>query len=90
MLFTGFSKSINPHQAYRIKKLKRQLDRAECYEEWKDIALKIDEESGAQEWKLDNSSPYFNAEIITHRLGLLRRYRAQKRTRDLMYILSKV
>lgn len=89
MLFTGFSKSINPHQAYRIKKLKRQLDRAECYEEWKDIALKIDEESGAQEWKFDNSSPYFDAEIITHRLGLLRRYRGQKRTRDLMYILSE-
>ena len=89
MLFTGFSKSINPHQAYRIKKLKRQLDRAESYEEWKDIALKIDEESGAQEWKFDNSSPYFDAEIITHRLGLLRRYRGQKRTRDLMYILSE-
>lgn len=89
MLFKDFSKDINPHKAYRIKKLKRQLELAETYEEWKYIALKIDEESGAQEWKLDNCSPFFDAEIIAHRLSLLRRYKQQKRTRDLMYILSE-
>ncbi|SPL72155.1 DUF3336 domain-containing protein [Acinetobacter stercoris] len=80
---------LNPHQAYRIKKLKRQLERAETYEEWKSIALKLDEESGAQEWKYDNSSPYFDAEIISHRLTLLRRYRSQARTVDLIYILRE-
>lgn len=89
MLFKDFTKDINPHQAYRIKKLKQQLQQAESYEEWKYIALKIDEESGAQEWKFDNSSPYFDAEVIAHRLGKLRRYRQQKRTHDLMYILRE-
>ncbi|WP_313661292.1 DUF3336 domain-containing protein, partial [Acinetobacter variabilis] len=89
MLFKDFTQDINPHQAYRIKKLKQQLQQTETYEEWKYIALKIDEESGAQEWKLDNSSPYFDAEVIAHRLGKLRRYRQQKRTRDLMYILRE-
>ncbi|AYA04471.1 DUF3336 domain-containing protein [Acinetobacter sp. WCHAc010034] len=89
MLLQDFARDINPHQAYRIKKLKRQLETAESYEEWKDIALKIDEESGAQEWKLDNRSPYFDAEIIAYRLSFLKRYRAQKRTRDLMYMLSE-
>ncbi|RFS32733.1 DUF3336 domain-containing protein [Acinetobacter sp. SWAC5] len=89
MLFKDFTSEINPHQAYRIKKLKRQLETAESYEAWKSIALKIDEESGAQEWKLDNCSPYFDAEIITHRLAMLRRYRQQKRTQDLMYILRE-
>ena len=89
MLFKDFARDINPHQAYRVKKLNRQLEMAESYEEWKSIALKIDEESGAQEWKLDNCSPYFDAEIIVHRLSLLKRYRLQKRTRDLMYILSE-
>ena len=89
MLFKDFTQDINPHQAYRIKKLKQQLQQAESYEEWKYIALKIDEESGAQEWKFDNSSPYFDAEVIAHRLGKLRRYRQQKRTRDLMYILRE-
>ena len=48
---------LNPHQAYRIKKLKRKLIHAESYEEWQSVALKLDEETGAQEWKLDNSSP---------------------------------
>ena len=89
MLFKDFTQDINPHQAYRIKKLKSQLGTAESYEEWKSIALKIDEESGAQEWKFDNCSPYFDAEIIAHRLVLLKRYRLQKRTRDLMYILRE-
>lgn len=84
-----FSGDLNPHQAYRIKKLKRQLNQSESYEEWKSIALKLDEESGAQEWKFDNSSPYFDAEIISHRLNLLRRYRGQHRTADLIHILSE-
>ncbi|RKG29051.1 DUF3336 domain-containing protein [Acinetobacter tianfuensis] len=89
MLFKDFASDINPHQAYRIKRLKRKLESAETYQEWKSIALKIDEESGAQEWKLDNCSPYFDAEIISHRLSMLKRYRVQKRTRDLMYILRE-
>ena len=89
MLFKDFTQDINPHQAYRIKKLKRQLETAETYEEWKSIALEIDEETGAQEWKYDNCSPYFDAEIISERLSRLRRYRFQKRTEDLMYILRE-
>ena len=82
-------RDLNPHQAYRIKKLKRQLDKSESYGEWKSFALKLDEESGAQEWKYDNSSPYFDAEIISHRLNLLKRYRQQQRTADLIYILRE-
>lgn len=80
---------INPHQAYLVKKLTRQLALAESYEEWKSIALKLDEETGAQEWKFDNRSPYFDAEIIAYRLNLLRRYLAHHRVPDLIYILRE-
>ena len=80
---------LNPHQAYRIKKLSRQLETAESYEEWKSIALKLDDESGAQEWKYDNSSPYFDAEIISHRLNLLRKYKLHHRVVDMIYILRE-
>lgn len=83
------TQTINPHQAYRVKKLKHQLEGAESYEEWKSVALKLDEETGAQEWKLDNSSPYFDAEIISHRLNLLKKYRLQQRTLDLVAILRE-
>lgn len=89
MLFKDFTEDVNPHQAYRIKKLKRQIQNAESYEEWKSIAIRIDEETGAQEWKYDNSSPYFDAEIISHRLNLLRRYRTTERSHDLIYILRE-
>lgn len=84
-----FTRDLNPHQVYRIKKLKRQLEKSETYEEWKNVALRLDEESGAQEWKYDNNSPYFDAEIISHRLNLLRRYRHQNRAIDLIYILRE-
>lgn len=83
------TQDLNPHQAYRIKKLKKRLAHAENYEEWQSVALKLDEETGAQEWKFDNSSPYFDAEIISYRLNLLRRYRQQNRTQDLIYILRE-
>jgi predicted acylesterase/phospholipase RssA len=89
MLFLDSGKMINSHKSYRIKKLKQQIKQAESYEEWKHYALKIDEESGAQEWKYDNTSPFFDASTIAHRLNLLRRYRVQQRTADLMHILRE-
>lgn len=88
-MILGTRSQINPHQAYRIKKMQHELERAESYEEWKDIALKLDEETGAQEWKFDNTSPYFDAEIISHRLNLLRRYKLNHRVIDLIYILRE-
>lgn len=80
---------VNPHQIYRIKKLKQRLEQAENYDEWKSLALKIDAETGAQEWKYDNRSPFFDAEVIAHRLSLLRRYRLNDRTQDLIHILRE-
>lgn len=88
-MILDYNHDLNPHQAYRIKKLKRQLNQAQNYNEWKSIALKLDEETGAQEWKYDNSSPYFDTEIIAYRLNMLRRYRSQNRITDLIYILRE-
>lgn len=88
-MILGAASQLNPHQSYRIKKMQHQLERAESYAEWREIALKLDEETGAQEWKLDNSSPYFDAEIISHRLNMLRRYYKEKRGLDLIYILRE-
>lgn len=42
-----------------------------------------------QEWKFDNSSPYFDAELISYRYTLLKRYRQQHRTLDLIYLLKE-
>lgn len=40
MLFKDFTQDINPHQAYRIKKLKQQLQQAETYEEYANLNFK--------------------------------------------------
>lgn len=82
-------KTTNAHQRQYIRQLKKQLKQANSYDEWKSLALKIDSESGVQAWKYDNSSPFFDAEVISHRLSLLRRYRLQGRSQDLMYILRE-
>lgn len=89
MSFQNFIQGGRTHQAYRVKQLKKSLEQAENYEQWKEIALKIDEASGAQEWKYDNCSPYFDAEVIAYRLNLLKRYRHTERARDLLYILRE-
>ena len=89
MSFQNFIQLGQTHRVYRLKQLKKQLAQAESYAEWKEIGLKIDETSGAQEWKYDNCSPYFDAEVIAYRLNLLKRYRSTARTRDLLYILRE-
>ena len=80
---------MNAHQAYRIQKLQHQLKVAQSYDEWKSIALKLDIESGAQEWKYDNSSDYFDAELLSYRHKLLKKYRLQHRVLDLVYVLRE-
>lgn len=86
----GIKKSdMNPYQAHRIKKLKYQLENAESYEEWKSTGLQLDEETGLQEWKYDNCSAYFDAELISYRLNLLRKYRLQHRVMDSVYLLQE-
>ena len=88
-MFETLQQDMNLHQRHRVKKLKYQLKNAESYDEWKTVALKLDEETGAQEWKYDNSSPYFNAEVISYRLNLLRKYRTQQRVLDALYLLQE-
>jgi predicted acylesterase/phospholipase RssA len=89
MLFKEFSKNVNPYKFKRIKQLQKQLQQAESYEEWKSLALKLDDVSGACEWKYDNTSTYFDASVISTRLNLLKRYKTAKRGRDLMHVLHE-
>ncbi|MFT4021532.1 MAG: DUF3336 domain-containing protein [Acinetobacter sp.] len=88
-MFNLLTENPQKQHASRLKKLRRQLQHAENYQEWKEIALQLDEESGVQAWKTDHSSPYFDAEVIAHRLNLLKKYRTQHRLQDLMHILRE-
>ena len=55
-----------------VTTLKESLKHASSYTEWKEIALKLDEESGREAWKYDNQSPYFDAEILSKHYNLLK------------------
>ncbi|RZF55911.1 DUF3336 domain-containing protein [Acinetobacter halotolerans] len=79
----------NTYQAYRVGVLQEHLRHANGYAEWKSIALKLDQEAGTEAWKYDNDSPYFDAEILSKRHNLLKKYRTQHRTLDLIYVLRE-
>lgn len=81
--------NANPHQVYRIRKLKHHLSLAESYEEWREIGLKLDEETQLNAWKYDNDSPYFDAELVAHRFTLLSRYRLMKRHPELLSLIRE-
>ncbi|OTG88335.1 hypothetical protein B9T31_02140 [Acinetobacter sp. ANC 4558] len=89
MLFKDFSQNVNAYKSKRVKLLKQQIQHAQSYEEWKALALKIDEATGAWEWKYDNTSPYFDAAVIASRLNLLKRYKSMQRGKDLMHVLHE-
>lgn len=79
----------NFQQTYKIKRLEQQLAHANSYAEWQEIAHQLDQTSGIQLWKEDNSSIYFDSEVITHRLFLLKKYKRQGRVKDLISILHE-
>lgn len=88
-MFEKFKSPINHYQTKQIKKLKKQLEIANSYDEWKGIATALDRETGLEEWKYDNRSPFFDASLISYRYNLLKKYRAQGRTQDLIYVLRE-
>ncbi|GAB3042257.1 DUF3336 domain-containing protein [Acinetobacter apis] len=76
-------------QTYQTKKLQNQLEHAESYAEWRNIAQQLDQMSGAQAWKQDPKSPYYSADVIASRIQQLKGYRAQHQVRDLIHLLSE-
>jgi TAG lipase/steryl ester hydrolase/phospholipase A2/LPA acyltransferase len=66
------------HQADKIEDvetiatLRKKLDQATTYEEWRRIALKLDELAGNEKWKRDNESTIFDYKLIESRLRHLK------------------
>jgi TAG lipase/steryl ester hydrolase/phospholipase A2/LPA acyltransferase len=73
----------------KVSLLRQALDEANTYQEWKEIALELDSVTGLDLWKLDNSSDYYNHEIIRDRLMQLRHLMRQKDGRQLMRALRE-
>lgn len=73
----------------RIQKLEQNLQTAKDYQTWQEVALELDEATGRQDWKLDNTSPYYDYALIADRLTRLRRYRLERKDVELVRSLRE-
>ncbi|KAA8734964.1 DUF3336 domain-containing protein [Acinetobacter qingfengensis] len=80
---------LNSHQRYRIATLKRDLQYAENYAQWKEIALELDKVTGLEAWKYENASPYYGSEFIAHRLTRIKRLRMANEQLELAQFLRE-
>jgi NTE family protein len=73
----------------KIIELDRALDNAKTYTEWEQLGTELDALSGLDLWKLDNSSPDYNYELIHERLVSLRTLQEKKQIPALMRSLRE-
>ncbi|KAL6080681.1 Lipase 5, variant 2 [Balamuthia mandrillaris] len=59
-------------QKWKQEQAMELLQLANTYEEWKAAAKELDRITGKEAWKADKRSPYYDHELIEHRLKLLR------------------
>ena len=70
-------------------KLKKDLKAATSYQEWKYIALALDQATGLEHWKYDNVSPYYGYTFIAQRLTRIRYLRRSDQQLELAQYLRE-
>ena len=73
----------------RTSALEKNLSHATNYHEWQQVALELDEVSGNQDWKLDNTSSLYDFSLIADRLTRLRRFRLENKNIQLVRLLRE-
>jgi NTE family protein len=73
----------------RLSKVRKELMKAENYEEWKNCAMEIDKVSGMDAWKHMNYSDLYDNDEIYLRLETLRNYRAKGDDEALLFTLNE-
>lgn len=73
----------------KISELERARDNATTYTEWEQLGMELDALTGLDLWKLDNTSPDYNYELIHERLVSLRTLQEQGHTRELIRSLRE-
>jgi NTE family protein len=76
-------------KARRIAGLKSRRDQATSYEQWREIALELDELEGFNAWKRSRPSEICNCELLEERLLLLQQLREQRRLEELKRALRE-
>jgi predicted acylesterase/phospholipase RssA len=73
----------------RLRKLERQMSKAESYKDWKELALEHDEVSGRAAWKLKEQCKSYDYVEIRSRLEDLRALRAAGDDTGLLFALNE-
>lgn len=73
----------------KAKQIKRELDKASSYEEWKALAIAHDQQSGMQHWREREESKIYDYAEIRHRLDVIRSFREKKDDQGLLFTLNE-
>lgn len=73
----------------KVKNLLRDLDHAESYESWRELALTLDTETGLEDWKSRQTSSFYDHHLIRSRLNKLKEFRKNKDDLQLFYTLNE-
>lgn len=73
----------------RTKRLKKDMDAATSYEEWRDAALAYDKSTDLERWKSSDESDQFDYTSIRRRLKRLRKLRAKKDYAGMLFALNE-
>lgn len=71
------------------KRLLREMEQAETYEQWAELAAAWDEENGLDEWKQTDASESYDYRGIRQRLSRLRELRSERDYHDLLFDLNE-
>jgi TAG lipase/steryl ester hydrolase/phospholipase A2/LPA acyltransferase len=73
----------------RLKQLDKQLDAAQSYEDWQQLADEHDEVSGKRRWRQVDQTPLYDFNSIRGRLDRLRELRARHDDVGLLFTLNE-
>lgn len=73
----------------QLKSLQRELDHAENYETWRELALEFDKATGLDEWKVRQNSDFYDHHLVRSRLNKLKELRKTKQDDELLYMLNE-
>lgn len=71
------------------KRLERELEAAQDYRSWREIALELDELDGHADWRAQDETRDYDYSLVRGRLNELRQLREEQRVRELVYRLHE-
>ena len=73
----------------KLRSIKKQLERADSYEEWLELAHQHDKITGGDKWRMKEESPLYDNKEIRFRLDELRRVRAHDDYKGVLFLLNE-